>query len=119
MDASTECNQMTDPGPCQLEAEWHLLQVLPEDSGTWPDLAPLERTGNAQGCSGGSIVGCCPGGHQPGVNLNPFSLALWGWGGASTLNSDTLPGTTDYADLKQCQQVVSEPYLSRHRKCGG
>lgn len=37
--ASTERNQMTDPGPCQPEVERHLLQVLPGDSGTWPDLA--------------------------------------------------------------------------------
>lgn len=26
--ASTECKQMTDRGPCQLEAERHLVQVL-------------------------------------------------------------------------------------------
>lgn len=34
--ASTECQQMTDPGPCQLEAERRLVQVLRGDSAPAP-----------------------------------------------------------------------------------
>lgn len=101
--ASPECNQMTDPGPCQLEVERHLLQVL----------APLGRTGNAPGCSGGSLGDAALVGTSLGV-----TLPLWEWGGASPLRPDTLPGITDCGVLKQCQQMVSELYLSRHRTCG-
>ena len=47
--ASTQCSQMTDPGPCQLAAERYLLQVLLRDSG---HLAQLGKTRNAQRCQG-------------------------------------------------------------------
>lgn len=43
--ASTECKQMTDPGPCQLEAERHLVQVLRGDS----HLPPSGGLGIARG----------------------------------------------------------------------
>lgn len=33
-----------------------------------------------------------------GITRSPFSLALWGMG--------SLPGTTNYGDLKQCQQMT-------------
>ena len=39
--ASAECNQVTDPGSCQLEGDRHLNQVLPGAPGTWLDLALL------------------------------------------------------------------------------
>lgn len=73
LDASAECNQVADPGSCQLGGERHLIQVLPGDSGTWLDLALLERLEVPKGIQERAL-GCCPGGNQAPESLDASSL---------------------------------------------
>ena len=104
--ASAECNQVTDPGSCQLEGDRHLNQVLPGAPGTWLDLALLGGLKVSQGIEE-RVLGWYPGGNQPWESLEASSLALWGGGEPPSPlprpSPDILPGTTGCGGLTQCR----------------
>lgn len=75
--ASTECKQMTHPGPCQLEAERHLVQVLGGESHL-PPLGGLGMPRGAQEVALGILLWWAPA-------LGYVTSLQMGWGFPSQL----------------------------------